>query len=149
MCLIEDLAVRCLQGKSRELDYRRCPCLDFAGRPVLVRLGVQVRFELTCVVCFELGATQGRCPTALCSWDATEQDGGQGTEQLSLLVVFSTHRAVSWRGEKSWLGRESVTNRFDRRSKLPGKILCSYYVTAAWLIATSLARSYLISKASC
>lgn len=59
LSLIEDLAVRYPQGKSRELDYRRCSCLGFAGRPVLVSLGVQVRLELTCVVCFELGATQG------------------------------------------------------------------------------------------
>lgn len=59
MCSIEDLAVKCPHGKNREPDYRGCLCLDFAGRPVPVRLGMQVRFELTCVVCSELGATQG------------------------------------------------------------------------------------------
>lgn len=44
MCSIEDLAVRCPHGKNREPDYRGCLCLDFAGRPVPVRLGMQVRF---------------------------------------------------------------------------------------------------------
>lgn len=58
-------------------------------------------------------------------------------------------RSVALGMEKALWEGESVAGCFDRSLKLPGKTLSAHSVTAAQLIAASLARSHLISAASC
>lgn len=103
-----------LQDEQRA-GLQRCLCLNVinlvpvsAGRLVPVRLGMQVRSVLVYRTYLELGATLGlRCHATQCSWDATKPDVGQGTQQpFSFNLVFSTSRAVFFRGKKAgWEGK--------------------------------------------
>lgn len=103
-----------LQDEQRA-GLQRCLCLNVinlvpvsAGRLVPVRLGMQVRSVLVYRTYLELGATLGlRCHATQCSWDATKPDVGQGTQQpFSVNLVFSTSRAVFFRGKKAgWEGK--------------------------------------------
>lgn len=74
-----------------------------------------------------------------------------GNTVTFLLMLYSALLSCVFErgGKKSWLERRSLTGCVGRSSKLPGKTLFSYYMAAAQLIAISLERSYLISKASC
>lgn len=93
-----------------------------------------------------------RCEGVLLGVPGVPQSKTEGREHsgLPVNVVFSTPElCLREGGKKSWLERRSLTGCVGRSSKLPGKTLFSYYVAAAQLIAISLARSYLISKASC
>lgn len=75
---------------------------------------------------------------------------GAGTPQAGAVrAAFSASRAAAPSGEENLLGKEKCCGCFDRSRKLPAKTLSAHSVTAAQLIATSLARSHLISEASC
>lgn len=108
-------------------------------------LSLQAHLGMERAVPGAAGAHKCRC------WGGSEPGMvAQGHPSRGLLAPRSAHPELRLLlGRKSGSGRRSAAACFDRSRKLPGQTLSAHSGTAAQLIATSLARSHLISQASC